>query len=195
MRRAVRIAVNFFIALAIALVFGLGGTWYALTFEKGVKTVTAGPWRAVIEIGTASANPYARAMLARTGAIPMLATESIVFRAFTDSRGAALRGACDYRLAGDRIDARRWTLTVTDDQGRLPAQDPALHATTSVAVVRDKDGRFEIALSPMARPGNWLATGGTARLALTLRLYDTPLYVNGGLDGITLPSITLERCP
>ena len=189
-----RIAFNLAMALTIALVVGLGGTWYALTFEKGVEKVIAGPWRAVIEIGTTKANPYARAILARTGAIPTLATESIVFRTLTDSRGEALRGACDYRLRGDRIDARWWTLTVTDDQGRLPAGDPALHAMTNVGVVRDQDGQFEITLSPMARPGNWLATGGMARLALALRLYDTPLYVNGGLDGIVLPSITLERC-
>jgi len=190
----VRNAFNLVLALIIALVVGLGGTWYALTYEKGVETVIAGPWRAVIEVGTAAPNPYARAILARTGAIPMLATESITFRTLTDSRGEPLRGACIYRLHGGRIDARWWTLTVTDDQGREPIGDPASHAATSIGVVRDQDDQFEIILSPTARPGNWLSSGGMANVALALRLYDTPLYVNGSLGGIVLPSITRERC-
>jgi len=191
----VQIAINLAVALSIALIVGLGGTWYALTFEKGVEAVISGPWRALIEIGTSEANPYARAILARTGAIPMLATESIVFRTSTDSRGNALRGACEYRLRGERIDARWWTLTVTDNRGRLPVGDPASHAVTNVGVVRDADGQFEITLSPTARPGNWLATGGMERFALALRLYDSPLYINGGLEEIVMPSITLGRCP
>jgi len=190
----VRNAFNLVFALAIALVVGLGGTWYALTYEKGVETVTSGPWRAVIEIGTVAPNPYARAILARTGAIPMLATESITFRTLTDSRGEPLRGACIYRLRGGLIDARWWTLTVTDDQGREPARNPASHAATSVGVIRDQDDQFEIILSPTARPGNWLSTGGMANVALALRLYDTPLYVNGSLYEVVLPSITRERC-
>lgn len=190
-----QVAINLAVALSIALIVGLGGTWYALTFEKGVETVTSGPWRALIEIGTSDANPYARAILARTGAIPMLATESVVFRATTDSRGNTLRGACEYRLRGGRIDTRWWTLTVTDNRGRLPAGDPAPHAVTNVGVVRDADGEFEITLSPAARPGNWLATRGMAKLELAFRLYDTPLYINGGLKDIVMPSITPERCP
>ena len=189
-----RNAFNLFLALLIALVVGLGGTWYALTYEKGVETVVVGPWRAVIEVGTAEPNPYARAILARTGAIPMLATESISFRTLTDSRGEPLRGTCVYRLRGDLIEARWWTLTVTDDKGRRPVRDPASNTATSIGVVRDQDGQFEITLSPTARPGNWLSTGGMARLALTLRLYDTPLYVSGGLADAALPSITLEGC-
>lgn len=189
-----RNAFNLFLALLIALVVGLGGTWYALTYEMGVETVVVGPWRAVIEVGTAEPNPYARAILARTGAIPMLATESISFRALTDSRGEPLRGACVYQLRGDLIDARWWTLTVTDDKGRRPVRHPASNTATSIGVVRDQDGQFEITLSPTARPGNWLSTGGMARLALTLRLYDTPLYVSGGLADAALPSITLEGC-
>jgi len=191
----VRNAFNLVLALVIAVVVGLGGTWYALTYEKGVETVIAGPWRAVIEVGTVEPNPYARAVLARTGAIPMVATESIVFRTSTDSRGELLRGACVYRLRGDVIEARWWTLTVTDEKGRQPIRDPGTHAMTSVGVVRDQEGKFEIVLSPTARPGNWLSTGGMPRLALALRLYDTPLYVNGGLDDIVLPSIAREQCP
>lgn len=189
-----RFGTNLAIAMILALVVGLGGTWFALTYEKWVETVTAGPWRAVIEIGTARANPYARAILARTGAIPMLATESVVFRSVTDSRGEPLRGTCTYRLHGRRINARWWTLSVTDNRGQPVAANSAPDHTTSVEIMHDHNGEFDITLSAMARPGNWLATGGTARLTLSLHLYDTPIYINGELRDIVLPSIMPERC-
>ena len=189
-----RNAFNLALALIIALLAGLGGTWYALSYQQGVETVSAGPWRAAIEIGPAGANPYVRAMLARTGAIPMLATESIVFRTANDSRGQPLRGACVYRLRGQWIDTRWWTLTVTDEEGG-PLSSDGPHAATSLGVVRDKQGGFEVTLSPKARPGNWLASGGPGRRTLTLRLYDTPLYLTGGLEEIVLPEIVTESCP
>lgn len=187
--------VNFIGAVAVALVVGLGGTWYALSAKRGIETVVIGPWRATIEITPSGANPYVRAALARSGEMPVLATEAIVFSAVRDSRGEPLRAACAYRLAGGWVDARWWTLTVTDDRGRPLPEDDGPRTVNSAAVLRDGAGRFDIVLSAAARPGNWLSGRGGDRLGLVLRLYDTPLYVNGGLPHAGLPQIVAEQCP
>lgn len=187
-------AFNLPLALAIALIVGLLGTWRALTGDTGVEVIDVASWRTEIHISTANANPYVRAAVARSGEIPMLATESIVFRARTDRAGLALRGNCIYRLSGGWIDARWWTLTLTDDKGNLVGEPGGHHALNSQGLVRDSDGSFEIILSRMARPGNWLPSADADRLGLVLRLYDTPLYTNGGLEEIALPTITREIC-
>lgn len=187
-------ALNLPLALAIALLVGLAGTWRSITGDAGVEVIDAGSWRTEIRIGTADANPYVRAAVARSGEIPMLATESIVFHTNLDRAGLPLRGNCIYRLNGGWIDARWWTLTLTDDKGNPVGGPGERHAVNSQGLVRGGDGSFEIILSRMARPGNWLPSADANRLGLVLRLYDTPLYTNGGLEEIALPVITREIC-
>ncbi len=62
--------------------------------------------------------------------------------------------------------------------------------------MRSADGTFEIAISPRARPGNWLPTGGVERYTLILRLYDTAVGVStkAGKE-VPMPSITGGSCP
>ena len=43
--------------------------------------------------------------------------------------------------------------------------------------MRDVDGQFAITVAPLARPGNWLPTGGIEQFVLVWRLYDTPIGV------------------
>lgn len=185
---------NIAVAAVLAALIGLGGTWYALSAKRGVETIEIGPWRATIEIAPGGTNPYVRAVLARTGEVPMLATEAIVFRANEDGRGRPLRGKCVYRLRSGWMDARGWTLTVTDPKGHLLPEGTSRHTVNSSEVLRDEAGRFEVVLAPVAHAGNWLSSEGTETVAVTLRLYDTPLYVNGGLYQVSLPEIEAEPC-
>lgn len=185
---------NLVVALSVALVVGLGGTWFALASSRGVQWVETGPWRAVIEIGAERANPYARAIIARRGSAPMLAAELISFAATRDSRGRALTSSCVYELRGVQLETRLWTLAVLDEEGNALPEDGGRHAITSLGVLRTHDGSFEITLSDRASPGNWLSTGTDQNLSLMLRLYDTPLFASGGLAEIKLPDIVPVRC-
>ena len=57
-------------ALAIAAAIGLGATWVALTRGTAYGGVTIGAWTAWPKNGTPGIDPYARAMVARTGELP-----------------------------------------------------------------------------------------------------------------------------
>lgn len=186
---------NLAMALSVAVVVGLGGTWFTLAASRGVQTVESGPWRAVIEIGGADANPYARSIVARRGSAPMLAAELISFTATRDSRGARLASQCVYELRGAPLETRLWTLAVLDEESAALPADGGLHVITSQGVLRNRDGSFEIVLSGRASPGNWLSTGRGQRFSLALRLYDTPLFASGGLAEIKMPEIVPVRCP
>ena len=80
-------------------------------------------------------------------------------------------------MSGMTPQARYWTLTLYDPEGRLVANSVDRHGFTSEEIVRNADGQFAIAVAPLARPGNWLPTGGIEKFVLVLRLYDTPIGV------------------
>jgi len=162
-------------ALAVAALVGLGTTWIALTKGTAYGGVTIGAWTAWPKNGTAGIDPYARAIVARTGELPVGSGDGVAFHAQTDDAGELLDGRCTVVLGGITPQARFWTLTLYDLKGRLVANSVSRQGFTSQEIIRKADGTFEILVGPRARPGNWLPTGGIERYQLVLRLYDTPI--------------------
>ncbi|MDB5644249.1 MAG: hypothetical protein JWN07_3566 [Hyphomicrobiales bacterium] len=187
------------IATALAgAALGLGAT--AVTVSRGLSfdRATAGPWRAMPQAPATGGDPYARAVIARSGQAPLGSAEGLGFTAVTDSAGRKLDAACDYRVSGAMPGARFWTLTVTDTDGHLaPAQgSPVARAGfTSSEVFRDGQGGFQIQLAREARAGNWLPLMRPGAFMLALRLYDSPHSLSAGvLDAAEMPTISAEHC-
>ena len=186
----------FILTLAIGAAVGLGLTWLATADGYGPGAVRAGAWKAWPKAGTEAADPYARAALARAGELPLELADGLAFIAMTDDAGKPLDGRCDIRLAGTVPQARFWTLTVTDPDGRLIDNPADRHGFTSTEVVWNRDGTLAVALGPRVRAGNWLPTGARDRLVLTLRLYDTPVgLASRTSDAPDMPKLITERCP
>jgi len=184
------------LTFAVAAAVGLGATW--LTLARGVAfgAITIGAWTAWPKTGTAEIDPYARAVLARSGELPLGLGDGVAFLATTDDGGRPLDGRCDIIVRGNTPQARFWTLTLYDPAGRLVANALERYGFTSQEIVRQSNGDFAIALAPRARPGNWLPTGGIERYLLALRLYDTPVGVAGrAMHTLSMPAINTEKCP
>jgi hypothetical protein len=158
--------------------------------------MTIGAWTAWPKTGTAEIDPYARAIIARTGELPVGSGDGIAFYTRTTDAGTLLDGRCEISLSGITPAARFWTLTLYDPDGRLVANSIDRHGFTSEEVIRQMDGTFAIVIAPRARPGNWLPTGGVERYRLVLRLYDTPVGVatRAGRDA-PMPAIIGKGCP
>jgi hypothetical protein len=191
--------VLFFIKL-IAVVLGgvalgLGGTFLMLERGGAFSAVEAGPWVASPRNGSLDVDPYARAMLAYSGELPLGAAEGISFLAHNDSMGAPLNAHCDYILSGQVPKARYWTVTLVSPEG-FPFANPARrYGFTSAEILRAPGGDFEIALSRRARPGNWLPIEDASKFMLMLRLYDPDLNIATlSLDAASLPAITRKNC-
>ncbi|TSJ62372.1 DUF1214 domain-containing protein [Starkeya sp. 3C] len=186
----------FLLTLAIGAAVGLGLTWITTVNGYGPGLVRSGPWETWPKAGTETADPYARAALARAGELPLELADGIAFTAAVDANGRALDGRCDIRLSGSVPQARLWTLTATDAQGRLIENAADRSGFTSTEVVWNRDGTLDVLLGPRARPGNWLPTGARDRIVLTLRLYDTPVgLANRTSDAPQMPNLVTERCP
>ncbi len=100
------------------------------------------------------------------------------------------------RINGTTPQARFWTLTLYDPQGRLIGNSVDRQGFTSQEVVRRADGSFEIAVAPRTRPGNWLPTNGVDSYVLVLRLYDSPVGVaTRAAREAPMPAVTVQSCP
>ncbi len=191
-----RLLLGLILALAAAAFIGLGATWFTLNEGVAYGGITIGAWTAWPKSGTPGIDPYARAMVARSGELPVGSGDGVSFYARSDDVGHLLDGRCDVAISGTTPQARFWTLTLYDPEGKLVANSVQRHGFTSQELIRSANGLFEIVVGPRARPGNWLPTGGIDRYVLTLRLYDTPvgLATRTGPD-TPMPAVVQKGCP
>lgn len=175
-----------------SLALGLTSAWYMVAAPR-TGTVSVGTWRALPTIDAATADPYVRARIARSGEIGMGAGEGLTFVANVDTSGRDLDPTCDYRIVGRSPPARLWTLTAIDPEGRPGATPEGRAHLDNRNLLRDATGRFVIALAATARAGNWLPMPATGPATLTLRLYDTPLTLASD-QMPPLPSIERGAC-
>ena len=190
-----RLILGLLLSIAIAATVGLGATFFSLTHGVAFGSYTIGAWTAWPKTGTVEIDPYARATIARSGALPLGLADGVEFVARTDNSGAPLDGRCEVLLSGVTPLARFWTLALYDQEGRLIPNILNRFGFTSQELIRNADGSFEISISPRARGGNWLPTGGTERYLLVLRLYDTPVGVATRATRDTqMPQITTRSC-
>jgi hypothetical protein len=192
----VRLVLGSLFAFAVAAVLGLGATWLALGRGLAFGGVTIGAWTAWPKTGTPDIDPYARAVVAQTGRLPIGSGDGVAFYAQADDRGRAFDGRCDVVVSGTTPSARFWTLTLYDRDGHLVANSVNRYGFTSQEIVRRADGTFDIVIAPRARAGNWLPTGGVERYVLVLRLYDTPVGVASrtGREA-PMPTVLAGACP
>ena len=190
-----RLLTGSLLAFLIATLVGLGATYFALSRDAAFGALTIGTWTAWPKTGTIDADPYARAVIARSGRLVTGVGDGVAFTAQRDDNGRPLDGRCTVTVSGITPQARFWTLTLYNAAGNLVANSLNRHGFTSQEIVRHADGTFAIAVTPRAHAGNWLPTGGIERYVLVLRLYDTPVGVatRAGRE-VPMPSIVTGNC-
>ena len=183
---------RFLILLAVSLAIALGlGAWsadWALGEAADFGAMEAGPWHANPLAGSVDADPYSKARLARIGNLTLGIGEGVLFRATRDSSGDTLRRECSYVLAGQTPPARVWTLAAFAPNGRLILPGEGRTGwLASRGLMRAEDNSIAIAISPVARPGNWLAVSGRGAYVLALTLYASAFLAEiwrGGVEAI-----------
>jgi hypothetical protein len=191
----VRLLIGLLLAFAVAASVGLGTALFALHEGTPFGAFKVGAWTAWPRTGTPDIDPYARALVARSGELPMGAGDGVAFVATKDDDGVALDGRCDVLVSGVTPQARFWTLTVYDPEGQLIGNSLKRHGFSSQEVIRKSDGAIEISVAPRARAGNWLPTGGAERYMLVMRFYDSPIGVASRTGRETpMPSVKVQSC-
>jgi hypothetical protein len=183
------------VAALLGLALGLTATWYAVGGGLNVGSVELGPWRGNPRAAYADADPYTRAMRARSGQSPLSQAEGLSFFAASDDSGDKLNPRCDYVISGAMPAARAWTLSSIDSDGRPVPNTTGRNAITSVEVVRDQNARIEVVAAAQARAGNWLPLAADQPFKFMLRLYDTAgSAAVGVMSREQMPSIRRGSC-
>ena len=159
---------NVIMFLLVAVIGGLGSSWYMIERGNALTTRTAGSWIAWVAAGRADADPYTRAHFIRRGMLPVSTALALTLEAISDSEGQRLHSSCEYAVDGEEPPGRFWSISVFDEQGRLIPNPADRYSYNSATLLRAPGGRFSIALARSARPGNWLPTGGAGRITLIL---------------------------
>ena len=194
-RRPLSTAALVIYAVSLALLLGLGSAYQAVSGDYPFGKVHAGAWRAVPRVGSREADPYARAVVARNAEIPLAVGEGLALTATSDDTGRPLDARCAYRIGSITPQARYWTITLYDADGRPVFAGLDRSGFTSAELLRDAEGRFAVLVSREPLPGNWLRMPERGRVGIALRLYDTPVATGtAALDPRTLPEIQRLDC-
>lgn len=184
-----------FVTLAIALLGGGASVWYALKANESLGAVTIGEWTAFPYVGTADADPYSRARVARDGLLALGRAEGLAFTATRDAEGEPLRRECTYRIEGPVPSARFWTLYAADPSGSVIGSGTKRPgALNSYQLIRLADNSVSISAGAHASPGNWLALSGSGPMSFVLTFFDTPIASSTGASDVVLPSIVKAGC-
>jgi hypothetical protein len=190
-----RLLFGSFFTFILAAAIGLGATWLSLTRGVAFGSMTIGAWTAWPKSGSQDIDPYAHAVIVRSGELPIGIGDGVAFYARTDGAGNYFDGRCTFTVIGLTPPARYWTVTLYNVEGRLVANTLDRHGFTSEEIVRNADGAFTITVAPLARPGNWLPTGGIERFVLVWRLYDTPIGVaSTTMKEGPMPAVARKGC-
>ena len=187
-------SVNYLAAFMTALVIGLSSALWSINLITKRTGVKNGPWFTNLTIGSNQCNPYLKAQVALKGLFALRKSESIYYLANCDEDGQPLNSSYDYRIEGEDLDTRWWSITVYGSDNFLIPNDKNRHAYNGMNVARKADGSYKIRLSSMPQEGNWLPTGEQGNFSLSLRLYNPAPLVYENLGTIRLPRIIREEC-
>jgi hypothetical protein len=184
-------------AIAAALVLGLGSAWTAVSAGLSGGEITNGPWRTSLLTGSQQADLYTRARVAVGGLLALAPSETVYWNADVDDEGRPLDARCDYRVAGEELPARWWSLTAYAADHFLIPNDAGRHSFSQTTLARAPGGPWTMVVSSETKPGNWLPSGRAGArgpFALTLRLYNPSPEVYERAAGVRLPRIEREAC-
>lgn len=159
---------NVIMFVMVAIIGGLGSSWYMIERGNALTTRSMGAWTAWVAAGRSDADPYTRAHFIRRGMLPVSSALALTMEAIVDGDGQRLHSSCEYLIEGEEPAGRFWSISVFDEQGRLVPNPADRYSYNSATLLRAPGGRFSIALARSARPGNWLPTGGAGRISLVL---------------------------
>jgi hypothetical protein len=179
----------------VGLVLGLIASEYELSRLSPFDSVRLGAWSMEAHAGSAEADPYTRARIARSGEIPLAIGEGLELIARVDDGGRPLDSRCLYEVGPRAPVARYWTLSLADPNG-WPTHNPAnRYGFRSSEILRAGNGDFVIRVAADVQPGNWLPIGAPGRFTLVLRLYDTPLGATASaIESSAAPHVTRINC-
>lgn len=180
-------------AAVIGILAGAGSAFAVLANGEMIGSVRQGEWLGNRNAGSTAADPYTRAVIARTGLLALSREETIYFTAYEDAPGQTLRENCSYELSGGPLPARWWSVTIYAPDNYLPVNGDEAQ---SVDATRIGDaGAWTARVSPTRDvAANWISSRNAGDFSLTLRLYHPSPEARASAASIPFPRIRRLDC-
>jgi hypothetical protein len=186
-------------AAALSIALGLFSAYQAVRSGFAGGDVSNGPWRTSLVTGSPDADLYTRARVAVGGLLALAPSETVYWTAERDGEGRPLDARCDYRVVGEELPARWWSVTLYAADQFLTENEAGRYSFSQTTLAREPGGPWTILVSSESTSGavNWLPSGragAAGPFSLTLRLYNPQPPVYQQPAAIALPSIQREAC-
>ncbi|MCS7144247.1 MAG: DUF1214 domain-containing protein [Archaeoglobaceae archaeon] len=178
----------FYALLGVAI--GMMSVYLVLSISPDFLWIQNDVWRTSLVAGSELADPYTRAIVAKNYLYVLNRSEAIYFIAKSDGEKELDRG-CDYKIVGEDLPARWWSLTVYGEDNFLIPNEYGKYSITSANVVK-KGEVWEIHISREPKGDNWIPLRGEGKFYITLRLYNPENVVYEKIKEIRLPKIIRE---
>jgi hypothetical protein len=180
-------------ATLLAAVLAFGALAWSVRGDRSASALRNGAWDTDLRLGSSASDMWLRAQIALCCVLALNRTETVYFSASRDSAGEPLDGKCTYRLEGQELDARWWSITSYASDNFLIPNALNKYSVSKTNLEFLADGAWVARAAPEPLPGNWLPTARDG-FVLTLRLYNPSTTLQDNLATARLPSIVKEAC-
>ena len=174
-------------------------TYAAMKIYPTVAFTKNDIWRILPSPGDPDRNIYTRAAVAAMGTFASKKPEQAYFSTKTDINDQPLSGNCLYKLTGEDIESRWWSITAYAEDGFLVENSEKLYSYNNETISYISDG-YEIyflgqnEFMEEANTSNWLRVNPDEDFSVSLRIYAPGEEFFSNLRRINLPIIEKIRC-
>jgi len=184
----------------IILIIAALETVIAIKIYPKIAFVKNDIWTILPSPGDPDRSIYTRAAVAAAGTFASKKPEQAYYQTEIDIEDQPLNGNCLYRLSGEDIESRWWSVTAYANDGFLIENTEKLYSYNSETINYNANGGFEIYflgdndfISDVSNE-NWLRVNQDENFNVSLRIYYPGEEFFSNLKRVNLPIVEKVKC-
>ena len=184
----------------IILIIAALETVIAIKIYPKIAFVKNDIWTILPSPGDPDRSIYTRAAVAAAGTFASKKPEQAYYQTEIDIEDQPLNGNCLYRLSGEDIESRWWSITAYTNDGFLIENTEKLYSYNSETINYNANGGFEIYflgdndfISDVSNE-NWLRVNQDENFNVSLRIYYPGEEFFSNLRRVNLPIVEKVKC-
>ena len=184
----------------IILIIAALETVIAIKIYPKIAFVKNDIWTILPSPGDPDRSIYTRAAVAAAGTFASKKPEQAYYQTEIDIEDQPLNGNCLYRLSGEDIESRWWSITAYANDGFLIENTEKLYSYNSETINYNANGGFEVYflgdndfISDVSNE-NWLRVNQDENFNVSLRIYYPGEEFFSNLRRVNLPIVEKVKC-
>ena len=184
----------------IILIIAALETVIAIKIYPKIAFVKNDIWTILPSPGDPDRSIYTRAAVAAAGTFASKKPEQAYYQTEIDIEDQPLNGNCLYRLSGEDIESRWWSITAYANDGFLIENTEKLYSYNSETINYNANGGFEIYflgdndfITDVSNE-NWLRVNQDENFNISLRIYYPGEEFFSNLRRVNLPIVEKVKC-